>query len=85
MRGLKVKRPKLSFSDTARAGWHSAAMATPPPRNTPMSGGFILAIALVVGVFVGMARGEASMGFLWGLGVGLAGLLLVWLIDRRRA
>lgn len=60
-------------------------MANPPPRATPMSGGIILALALIVGVVVGMARGEASMGFVWGLGVGLAGLLIVWLIDRRRA
>lgn len=60
-------------------------MANPPNRTTPMSGGIILALALIVGVFVGMARGEASIGFLWGLGIGLAGLLAVWLIDRRRA
>ncbi len=49
-----------------------------------MAGGFILAIALIVGVFVGMTRGEASMGFVAGLGVGLAGLLIIWLVDRRR-
>jgi hypothetical protein len=52
--------------------------------RTPMAGGFILAIALIVGVFVGMTKGEASMGFVAGLGVGLAGLLIVWLVDRRR-
>ena len=59
-------------------------MADTPPRTTPMAGGFLLAFALIVGVVVGMAKGEASLGFLWGLGVGVAGLLLVWLIDRRR-
>ena len=59
-------------------------MADIPPRTTPMAGGFLLAFALIVGVVVGMAKGEASLGFLWGLGVGVAGLLLVWLIDRRR-
>ena len=52
--------------------------------RTPRAGGFLLAIALIAGVFVGITRGEASMGFLWGLGIGLAGLALVWLIDRRR-
>jgi hypothetical protein len=49
-----------------------------------MAGGFLLAIALIVGVIAGMAKGEASMGFVWGLGAGLAMLLLVWLLDRRR-
>ncbi len=52
--------------------------------RTPMAGGFLLAIALIVGVFVGMIKGEASFGFVAGLGVGLALLLIVWLIDRRR-
>lgn len=59
-----------------------AAMAN-EPRN-PMAGGFILAVALLVGVFVGISKGQASIGFLWGLGVGVAGLVLVWLLDRRR-
>ena len=58
-------------------------MANAP--RTPMAGGFILAIALIVGVFVGMSRGQASMGFVAGLAVGLAGLLIVWLVDRRRS
>jgi len=49
-----------------------------------MAGGFILAIALIVGVIMGMTKGEPSIGFVWGLGAGLAGLLLVWLLDRRR-
>lgn len=57
-------------------------MANAP--RTPMAGGFILAIALIAGVVIGMAKGEASMGFIGGLAVGLAGLLIVWLMDRRR-
>ena len=52
--------------------------------NSPKAGGFILAIALIVGVFVGMTTGQASIGFVAGLAVGLAGLGLVWLLDRRR-
>lgn len=54
------------------------------PTRTPISGGIILALALMVGVVIGAIKGEASIGFLWGLGVGLAGLVTVWLIDRRR-
>ena len=52
--------------------------------RTPMAGGFLLAIALIVGVIAGAAKGEPSLGFVIGLGVGLAGLLAVWLMDRRR-
>jgi uncharacterized membrane protein (UPF0136 family) len=53
-------------------------------RN-PMSGGFLLALSLIIGVLVGVWRGEPSVGFVGGLAVGLALLLVVWLIDRRRA
>jgi len=51
----------------------------------PMSGGFLLALSLILGVVLGAWRGQPSLGFIGGLGVGLALLLLVWLIDRRRA
>jgi hypothetical protein len=57
---------------------------TKPPSKTPMAGGFLFAICLIIGVFVGIARGEASFGFVIGLGVGLALLLAVWLVDRIR-
>ncbi|MBN8812453.1 MULTISPECIES: hypothetical protein [Sphingomonas] len=57
---------------------------TKPPSKTPMAGGFLLALSLIVGVFAGIARGEASFGFLIGLGVGIALLILVWLADRMR-
>lgn len=52
--------------------------------RTPQAGGFILAVALIIGVVVGTVKGEPSVGFVAGLGVGLAGLLAVWLLDRRR-
>lgn len=57
---------------------------TKPPSKTPMAGGFLLALSLIVGVFAGIARGEASFGFLIGLGVGIVLLILVWLADRIR-
>ena len=57
-------------------------MANPP--HTPKAGGFILAVALLAGVLVGVVKGEPSVGFVAGLAVGLAGLLAVWLLDRRR-
>ncbi|WP_137864973.1 MULTISPECIES: hypothetical protein [unclassified Sphingomonas] len=57
---------------------------TKPPSKTPMAGGFLLALSLIIGVFAGIARGEASFGFVIGLGIGVALLALVWLIDRIR-
>ena len=53
--------------------------------RTPMAGGFLLAMSLIVGTVLGAGRGEASIGFVAGLGVGLALLLAVWLIERVRA
>lgn len=54
------------------------------PSPAPMSGGFLIAIALIVGVVAGMIKGEASFGFLVGLGVGVALALAVWALDKRR-
>ncbi|MBB4840456.1 hypothetical protein HNP52_003548 [Sphingomonas kyeonggiensis] len=57
---------------------------TKTPSKTPMAGGFLLALCLLVGVFAGIAKGEASFGFVIGLGVGLALLIAVWVVDRVR-
>ncbi|WP_165357420.1 hypothetical protein [Sphingosinicella sp. CPCC 101087] len=57
-------------------------MAAPNPR-LPRAGGALLAGAILIGVLVGAVVGEPSIGFLAGLGVGLALMVLVWLIDRR--
>jgi hypothetical protein len=53
-------------------------------RSSPMAGGFLLALSLVIGVVAGAIAGEASRGFVIGLAVGLVLLIAVWLIDRRR-
>ena len=58
-------------------------MASPSSR-TPMAGGFLLALSLVVGTVAGAGQGQASIGFVAGLGVGLVLLLAIWLIDRVR-
>lgn len=62
---------------------YSAGMANPSSR-TPLAGGFLLALSLVIGTVVGAGQGQASIGFVAGLGVGLALLLGVWAIDRAR-
>jgi len=54
------------------------------PSRTPMAGGFLLALSLLAGTILGAGQGQASIGFVAGLGVGLALLVLVWLIDRLR-
>lgn len=55
-----------------------------PSSRTPMAGGFLLALSLVVGTVAGAGQGQASIGFVGGLGVGLILLLAIWLIDRAR-
>ena len=58
-------------------------MATPPPPPR-MAGGALLAAGILGGVVIGSAAGQPSLGFLLGLAVGLAGIIAVWLVDRRR-
>lgn len=67
---------------SGRTTWQKWAMAGSP--KTPMAGGFLLAASILIGAFVGAGRGQASIGFLTGAGIGLVLLLAVWLIDRRR-
>jgi len=49
-----------------------------------LAGGCLLAASILAGVVVGAVYREPSIGFLAGLGAGLALLGLVWLIDRRQ-
>lgn len=58
-------------------------MATPSSR-TPLAGGFLLSISILIGAIVGAMRGEPSFGFVVGAGVGIALAVLVWLVDRMR-
>ena len=54
-----------------------------PSRKPMRSGGALLAFAILAGVLAGTWLGQPSLGFLAGLGAGLALLALVWLRDRR--
>lgn len=53
------------------------------PKQNARSGGALLALSIVAGAVGGVIGGQASIGFLAGLAVGLALLAAVWLADRR--
>jgi len=55
-----------------------------PQQGFPRAGGFLLALSLLLGPVIGSMFGQASLGFLAGLGIGLLLLLIVWLSDRNR-
>ena len=52
---------------------------TPPPR----AAGAIIALTVIGGAIVGVIEGQASIGLLGGLALGVAIALLMWLRDRR--
>lgn len=54
------------------------------PAKAPIAGGALLALSLVVGSVIGVMRGQPSIGFVGGLGVGLLAIVAVALIDRAR-
>jgi len=54
-------------------------------NRAPRSGGFLLALGIILGVIGGGLLGQPSIGFLVGLAVGIVLLALVWLSDRKRA
>lgn len=58
-------------------------MANPSSR-APLAGGFLLALSLIVGTVIGAGQGQASIGFVAGLGAGLVLLIAIWAIDRAR-
>lgn len=50
----------------------------------PIAGGALLALSLVAATVIGVVKGQPSLGFIAGLGVGLALMLIVALVDRAR-
>lgn len=53
--------------------------------RTPKAGGFFIMMAILAGLGIGIARGNAMEGVLAGTIIGIAAAVLLWLIDRRRA
>jgi len=62
---------------------YSHAMAIPEPK-TPLAGGCFLSLAIMIGVVVGFTQGQASLGFVIGLGAWLVLAIAIWLRDRAR-
>ncbi len=59
----------------------TAAMTDSSPPSA--AGGVLVALGSILGAAVGFAIGEATAGFLIGLGLGAVGALLIWWRDRR--
>jgi hypothetical protein len=53
-------------------------------NRSTQAAGFILAISILAGAIGGSIVGEPSIGFLAGLGAGVAVSILFWSIERRR-
>jgi hypothetical protein len=65
---------------SARASCHCAAMSKDRPSR---SGGALFAFSIIGGTIAGVIAGEPSIGVVGGGLLGLALMLLVWLLDRR--
>lgn len=52
--------------------------------SSPIAGGALLALSMIAGSVIGVLRGQPSIGFLAGLGVGIVLLVVIALIDRAR-
>lgn len=54
------------------------------PSSTPIAGGALLALSMIAGSVIGVLRGQPSVGFIAGLGIGIVLLVAIALIDRAR-
>ncbi|RJF91522.1 hypothetical protein [Sphingomonas cavernae] len=57
---------------------------TQKPSSTPLAGGAAIALCAILGVVIGAVAGQPSMGFLGGVGLGVAIAVATWLWDKRR-
>ena len=54
-------------------------------KRDPIAGGFFLIAPILIGFFAGLATGDAMRGVLIGTAIGLAAVVGLWLLDRRRS
>jgi hypothetical protein len=48
-----------------------------------MAGGFLIAVGVIGGAFVGAWQGQPTIGLLTGMAIGAVLAGLIWVIDRR--
>ncbi|QIL02725.1 hypothetical protein G7078_07975 [Sphingomonas sinipercae] len=53
-------------------------------QRTPIAGGCLLMVAILLGFLAGLATGDAIRGVILGTGAGIVIAVIVWLVDRRR-
>lgn len=66
------------------SSWQGGAMEQ-QPRQSSRAGGAILALTIVAGALIGNHFGQASLGVVIGVGLGIAITVGFYLVDRRRA
>lgn len=54
----------------------------PRPTSTGTGTGAVIVLSLLTGLIVGSVAGQPTLGFLIGLGVGVAIALLIWWRER---
>ena len=54
-----------------------------PAKRAANAGGFLLAVSVIVGTAIGVAKSQPSLGFLVGLAIGVTLAIALWLRDRR--
>ena len=59
-------------------------MADQTPSRSPVAGGFIIAVAVLAGSLIGAFKGQPTIGFLIGFGIGAVAAGAIWLIGRGR-
>jgi hypothetical protein len=62
--------------------WQDARMARPTP--SPPAGGALIALGSIVGAAAGFVVAQPTLGFLLGLGLGVAASVAIWLRHRTR-
>jgi hypothetical protein len=72
------------FTITALATAAGLWQSTPMSRRSPQAGGFLLILAIFIGMAIGIMAGQPVLGVLAGTAAGIALALRVWLVDRRR-
>jgi hypothetical protein len=60
--------------------WQLRRMA----QRTPVAGGFFILLAILVGLGLGILKGEPMIGVVVGTALGVALAVAVWILDRGR-